>query len=143
MAKRQKLPLKPRKPVTWCCLPYTLTPPAKRWYVYSNGSRPLDAIIGAYAGNSPASGTQTLPALSPQQGEPIHIPDNVWPSPLPHWQAPGCVHCYHGFYGRTALFEVLPITPSYVSLFPLIPTLNRWKRTPDRRVCERFLKTAA
>ncbi len=32
-----------------------------------------------------------------QQGEPIHIPDNVWPSPLPHWQAPGCVHCYHGF----------------------------------------------
>ena len=46
-----------------------------------------------------------------QQGEPIHIPDNVWPSPLPHWQAPGCVHCYHGFYGRTALFEVLPITP--------------------------------
>ena len=23
-----------------------------------------------------------------QQGEPIHIPDNVWPSPLPHWQAP-------------------------------------------------------
>lgn len=46
-----------------------------------------------------------------QQEEPIHIPDNVWPSPLPHWQAPGCVHCYHGFYGRTALFEVLPITP--------------------------------
>ncbi|MDC9733452.1 type II secretion system protein GspE, partial [Proteus mirabilis] len=39
------------------------------------------------------------------------IPVNVWPSPLPHWQAPGCVHCYHGFYGRTALFEVLPITP--------------------------------
>lgn len=47
-----------------------------------------------------------------QQGEPIHIPDTVWPSPLPHWQAPGCVHCYHGFYGRTALFEVLPITPA-------------------------------
>lgn len=46
-----------------------------------------------------------------QQGEPIHIPDNVWPSPLPRWQAPRCRHCYHGFYGRTALFEVLPITP--------------------------------
>ncbi|PZQ69286.1 MAG: type II secretion system protein GspE [Escherichia coli] len=46
-----------------------------------------------------------------QQGESIHIPDNVWSSPLPRWQAPGCVHCYHGFYGRTALFEVLPITP--------------------------------
>lgn len=51
------------------------------------------------------------PHCRQQQGEPIHIPDNVWPSPLPHWQAPGCVHCYHGFYGRTALFEVLPITP--------------------------------
>ena len=61
MAKRQKLPLKPRKPVTWCCLPYTLTPPAKRWYVYSK------------------------------------------------WESPA--GCYHGFYGRTALFEVLPITP--------------------------------
>ncbi|EJR6684507.1 TPA: GspE/PulE family protein [Escherichia coli] len=51
------------------------------------------------------------PHCRQQQGEPIHIPVNVWPSPLPHWQAPGCVHCYHGFYGRTALFEVLPITP--------------------------------
>lgn len=25
---------------------------------------------------------------------------------------PGCKHCYHGFYGRTALFEVLPVTPA-------------------------------
>ncbi len=96
MAKRQKLPLKPRKPVTVLST-YTLIPPAKRWYVYSKWSRPLDAIIGAYAGNSPASGTQTLPALSPAARGAIHIPDNVWPSPLPHWQAPGCVHCYHGF----------------------------------------------
>ena len=32
--------------------------------------------------------------------------------PLPRWHASGCEHCYHGFYGRTALFEVLPVTPA-------------------------------
>ncbi|WP_346799645.1 ATPase, T2SS/T4P/T4SS family [Klebsiella pneumoniae] len=31
--------------------------------------------------------------------------------PLPRWQAAGCEHCYHGYYGRLALFEVLPVTP--------------------------------
>ena len=30
--------------------------------------------------------------------------------PLPRWQAVGCEHCYHGFYGRVALFELLTIT---------------------------------
>ena len=39
------------------------------------------------------------------------LPEAIWPTPLPRWQAPGCQHCYHGFYGRTALFEVLPVTP--------------------------------
>ena len=43
---------------------------------------------------------------------PIALPATLWPTPLPRWQAPGCQHCYHGFYGRTALFEVLPITPA-------------------------------
>jgi len=52
------------------------------------------------------------PHCRQQQGEPIRLPDNVWSSPLSRWQAPGCEHCYHGFYGRTALFEVLPITPT-------------------------------
>ncbi|USR62976.1 type II secretion system protein GspE [Lelliottia amnigena] len=37
------------------------------------------------------------------------IPHNVWPRQLPHWQAAGCDRCYHGFYGRVALFEVLAI----------------------------------
>lgn len=41
----------------------------------------------------------------------ITLPKTLWPTPLPRWQAPGCDHCYHGYYGRTALFEVLPITP--------------------------------
>lgn len=38
------------------------------------------------------------------------IPQTLWPRELPHWQANGCEHCYHGFYGRVALFEVLTIT---------------------------------
>ena len=43
---------------------------------------------------------------------PIALPEAIWPAPLPHWQATGCEHCYQGFYGRTALFEVLPVTPA-------------------------------
>lgn len=42
----------------------------------------------------------------------ITLPKVIWPMPLPRWHAPGCEHCYHGFYGRTALFEVLPVTPA-------------------------------
>lgn len=44
--------------------------------------------------------------------KPITLPEAAWPTPLPRWQAAGCEHCYHGFYGRTALFEVLPVTPA-------------------------------
>lgn len=44
-------------------------------------------------------------------GATFTLPKTLWPTPLPRWQAPGCEHCYHGYYGRTALFEVLPITP--------------------------------
>ena len=40
-----------------------------------------------------------------------HLPGNLWPRPLPRWRAEGCERCYHGFYGRVALFEVLAITP--------------------------------
>ncbi|EOT8832562.1 type II secretion system protein GspE [Escherichia fergusonii] len=45
-------------------------------------------------------------------GESITLPENLWSTPLPRWQALGCKHCNQGFYGRVALFEVLPITPS-------------------------------
>lgn len=38
------------------------------------------------------------------------IPPQLWPRPLPQWRSIGCRQCYHGFYGRIALFEVLPIT---------------------------------
>lgn len=37
------------------------------------------------------------------------LPRSVWPRPLPRWQPTGCDRCYHGFYGRLAIFEVLAI----------------------------------
>lgn len=37
------------------------------------------------------------------------LPETVWPRELPHWQPVGCDRCYHGFYGRVALFEVLSV----------------------------------
>ena len=52
------------------------------------------------------------PHCRQRQSTPITLPKAVWPTPLPNWQAPGCKHCYHGFYGHTALFEVLPVTPA-------------------------------
>ncbi|MCU6668125.1 type II secretion system protein GspE [Enterobacteriaceae bacterium H4N4] len=38
------------------------------------------------------------------------LPEGLWPRPLPHWQPTGCDRCYHGFYGRVAIFEVLVIS---------------------------------
>lgn len=37
------------------------------------------------------------------------LPAALWPHPLPRWRAVGCDRCYHGFYGRIALFEVLDV----------------------------------
>lgn len=42
--------------------------------------------------------------------ENTRLPGDLWPRPLPRWRAEGCDRCYHGFYGRVALFEVLPVT---------------------------------
>ncbi|MGB9098429.1 type II secretion system protein GspE [Erwinia sp.] len=39
-----------------------------------------------------------------------HFPPTLWPGTVQNWQAPGCERCYSGFYGRLALFEMLPIT---------------------------------
>ncbi len=38
-----------------------------------------------------------------------HFPPAVWPGTLQTWRAPGCDHCFSGYYGRLALFELLPI----------------------------------
>lgn len=37
------------------------------------------------------------------------LPHAMWSRPLPHWQPSGCDRCYHGFYGRVAIFEVMVI----------------------------------
>ncbi|SQA97427.1 Type II traffic warden ATPase [Cedecea neteri] len=40
----------------------------------------------------------------------ILLPEHIWPSALPNWHAAGCERCYGGYYGRTALFEILPLS---------------------------------
>ncbi len=45
------------------------------------------------------------------RGKEIALPARLWPSPLPNWQPVGCERCYGGYYGRTALFEVLSVEP--------------------------------
>lgn len=44
-----------------------------------------------------------------ETGSSTNVPHSLWPRSLPQWQAPGCQHCYHGYYGRLALFELLPV----------------------------------
>jgi len=39
-----------------------------------------------------------------------HLPPELWPGTLQTWRAPGCDHCFSGYYGRLALFEILPMT---------------------------------
>lgn len=55
---------------------------------------------------------------------PITLPLTLWPTPLPRWLAPGCEHCYHGYYGRTALFEILPVTPAVRQHIASSPSLE-------------------
>ncbi len=38
-----------------------------------------------------------------------HLPSAIWPGTLQTWRAPGCDHCFSGYYGRLALFELLPV----------------------------------
>lgn len=47
-----------------------------------------------------------------QEGDSPLLPASLCSPPLPHWVSPGCHRCYHGYYGRVALFEVLSITPA-------------------------------
>ncbi|YCH31311.1 type II secretion system protein GspE [Erwinia sp. D4-22] len=37
------------------------------------------------------------------------LPTPGWSGQLQTWQAAGCDHCFSGYYGRLALFEILPI----------------------------------
>ncbi|KML24251.1 hypothetical protein VL10_08190 [Leclercia adecarboxylata] len=49
------------------------------------------------------------PYCRQKSGEHADLPRSVWTRPLPRWQPTGCDRCYHGFYGRVAIFEVLGI----------------------------------
>lgn len=40
-----------------------------------------------------------------------HLPTEQWPGTLQTWRAAGCDHCFSGYFGRIALFEVLVVTP--------------------------------
>lgn len=39
-----------------------------------------------------------------------HFPQTIWPGTVRNWRAVGCEHCCSGFYGRLALFELLPVS---------------------------------
>ncbi|MCS2170296.1 type II secretion system protein GspE [Scandinavium sp. TWS1a] len=52
------------------------------------------------------------PHCCQQEGYHDSLPVSLWPKALPRWRAVGCEHCYHGYHGRIALFEVLTIMPS-------------------------------
>lgn len=52
---------------------------------------------------------QLCPHCRQETSDRAELPRTIWPRPLPRWQATGCDRCYHGFYGRVAIFEVLAI----------------------------------
>lgn len=39
-----------------------------------------------------------------------HFPPALWSGSVQSWRASGCDHCFSGYYGRLALFELLPIS---------------------------------
>ncbi|WP_226067387.1 type II secretion system protein GspE [Dickeya zeae] len=40
------------------------------------------------------------------------LPNSLWQGPLRQWQATGCEHCFSGYYGRAAIYDLLPVTPA-------------------------------
>ncbi|MNC06860.1 Type II secretion system protein E [compost metagenome] len=55
------------------------------------------------------------PHCKQQLPDDIILPSTLWGNALPHWRAVGCKRCYCGFYGRSALFEILLVDPSLQS----------------------------
>ncbi|ACS84476.1 type II secretion system protein GspE [Musicola paradisiaca] len=50
------------------------------------------------------------PHCRQRQEDSTGFPTTVWQGPLRRWAAKGCNHCFSGYYGRTAIYEMLPIT---------------------------------
>ncbi|OAT34440.1 PilB family type IV fimbrial assembly ATPase [Buttiauxella brennerae ATCC 51605] len=55
------------------------------------------------------------PHCKQQNPDDIILPLSVWANALPRWQAVGCERCFGGYYGRSALFEVLLVDPTLQS----------------------------
>lgn len=55
------------------------------------------------------------PHCKQQNPDDIILPLCVWATALPRWQAVGCDRCFGGYYGRSALFEVLLVDPTLQS----------------------------
>ncbi|MGB7803241.1 type II secretion system protein GspE [Buttiauxella sp.] len=51
------------------------------------------------------------PHCKQQRPDDIAIPTTLWKRALPDWHATGCERCYGGYYGRSALFEILLVDP--------------------------------
>ncbi|WP_027710903.1 type II secretion system protein GspE [Dickeya chrysanthemi] len=52
------------------------------------------------------------------------LPDSLWQGPLQHWRATGCEHCFSGYYGRAAIYDLLPITPELQQALSCSPSLS-------------------
>ncbi|KAA9002586.1 type II secretion system protein GspE [Affinibrenneria salicis] len=46
----------------------------------------------------------------PDETPPL-LPAELWRGPLTSWRAQGCQHCFSGYYGRTAIYHLMPVTP--------------------------------
>lgn len=52
------------------------------------------------------------PYCKQQPPEELYLPNHLCPTAIKGWKSVGCERCYGGFYGRIALFEILPIDNS-------------------------------
>lgn len=84
----------------------------KRWCVCNKWGRTLDDRLRADARHCTAIGQKVVPPLPTTSEYAYHTPESCLAYTTTELAGPGCKHCYHGFYGRTALFEVLPVTPA-------------------------------
>lgn len=50
------------------------------------------------------------PHCCQRQPQDLQLPDYTGGAALPDWHAPGCEQCDSGYYGRLALFELMPIS---------------------------------
>ncbi|SLM64595.1 MULTISPECIES: type II secretion system protein GspE [Dickeya] len=59
------------------------------------------------------------------------LPGSLWQGSLRQWQPAGCEHCFSGYYGRAALYDLLPITPAIQQILtePAVQLMSPHART--------------